>query len=104
MLLFQIDQKDLVITPLLDYTAKINKHSVFIKGKRRDRVTDRYVWTSDINEAINILSVAIEKQQKTLRSQIASFNLILEQLDQQLAAQTLLARKALQEANDDFFN
>ena len=104
MLLFRIDRKELVIEHLNDPTAQLQKHSVFIQGKRRDRVTDRYYWTDDINEAIGNLKSTVEKQQRDLYSQVAKLNQAAEALDTQLLQQITAARKALQDANDDCFN
>ncbi|QGH72816.1 MAG: E3 ubiquitin ligase [Podoviridae sp. ctLUJ1] len=104
MLLFRIDHKELVIESVKDPSAQLLKHSVFLQGKRRDRVTDRYYWTDDINEAVNNLKTTVEKQQRDLYTQAAKLNQAAEALDAQLLQQISAARKALQDANDDCFN
>lgn len=101
MLLFRVDRKELTMLVNTNPTNKYNNSSVFIDGKRRDRVTDRYIWFDSYDEAKEELAKAIANEKRSIASQIATLNAKLDALEYVLAAQCKDVKDTVTQYNND---
>lgn len=98
---FQVDTKQLTIKVLTDPLTKMNNSSIWIDGKRRDRVTERYTWFDDIDEAKELLQKSVNHKRREISAQIAHLNNTLDVIDSIVVSQMDAAKKAIQQYNNE---
>lgn len=98
---FRVDTKELRIQVITDPTAKMNNSSIWIGGKRRDRVTERFTWFDDIDEAKDLLQKAVNTKRREISVQIAQLNNTLDILDTIVVSQVGAIKKAIQQYNNE---
>lgn len=104
MLLFRVDRAHREIKHLKDPTVKLTAREVIIDGKRRNKETDNYFWTDDLEEAVKVLEKACRDYKIKLQREISYLQDAITNLDKEEIKQIKRAREVLRESNDDIFN
>lgn len=102
-MLFRVDAKSLEIQVSTDPTSKINNSSVWLDGKRRDRVTDRYGWFDDLEDALTCQSKAIQHKRNEIATQIVDLTHVSDQLSKLSVSTRKRLQITIQEYNNDSF-
>lgn len=100
-MIFRVDLKNLALLVNTDPTVKMNNSSVWIDGKRRDRVTDRFVWFDELQEAVNALEHAVATERRNLTAQISQLNAKLDSLDTVVTSEVKSVKAVIRDFNND---
>ena len=103
MLLFRVDKVNLEIKYDDSPLNHITKHSVTINDKRRDRVTDKYHWFDDIDDAFECLKKAVKDKKTEIEIQANQLLRQASSLDALYDNQVKQTRGVLTQYNNDGF-
>lgn len=104
MLLFRLDLKELTVACYNNPLNKLTRTEVIVDGKRRDRDTQRYFWTDELDELRTKYDRALNQRKLEISREITALSHELESLDSRQLINLKLAADALRESNNDIFN